>query len=135
MMARVTRWRWVVRLALLALAFAGATIAVGWSGVPATALVWGLLSAFSASGRNGAGLDRGAWSAGLAAALAWGGLLGAAAWRAPVASLLHILVDVMRVPAPGLLAVTLLLPTALAWSAATVGAAVAPPVTRMFVGR
>jgi len=126
------RWRWPARLALLTAAFASATIALGWWGVPAAALVWGLLSA---GGLDGEQLDRAALLAGAAAALAWSALLCAEAWRAPVAGLLHILVDVMRVPAPGLLAVTLFLPSALAWSAATVGATIAPTITQVFVVR
>jgi hypothetical protein len=126
------RWHWAVQLVFLTAAFASATIALGWWGVPAAALVWGLLSA---GGLDDEQLDRAAPLAGVAAGLAWSALLCAEAWRAPVASLVHILVDVMRVPAPGLLAVTLLLPSALAWSAATVGATIALPVTRVFVVR
>ncbi len=117
---------------LLTAAFAGATIALGWWGVPAAALVWGLLSADRLDDRQ---LNRAARLAGIAGGLAWSALLCAGAWRAPVANLLHILVDVTRVPAPGLLAVTFLLPSALAWSAATVGATIALSVTRVFVAR
>ncbi len=110
-----------MRLVLLTLAFALATVAIGWWGVPLVGLVWGGMSGRRPGGRRKASGSRASWFAGLAAAVAWGVLVGWLALRAPVADLARILADVTRVPAPGLVVITLLLPAALAWSAAEIG--------------
>jgi hypothetical protein len=111
--------RFVACCALLAAALALATLVFGWWGVPLTAALWGAL----VRGRPGA-----AGAAAVGAAGAWGALLARAALAAPpTASLAATLGGLLRVPAPALLAVTLLYPALLAWGAATVaGAALRP---------
>jgi hypothetical protein len=111
--------RTLVRLALLAAAFALATRAFGWWTVPVLAAAWGAARAWD--GRAAAtSVIRGPAEAALAALAAWAVLLGLAAARGPAGELAGRLAELMRVPAPALVLLTLLVPAALAWSAAAV---------------
>jgi hypothetical protein len=117
--------RTLVRLALLAAAFALATWAFGWWTVPALAAAWGAVRARGAPAPGGAPMNRSPAEAGLAALLAWAALLAMAAARGPAGALAGRLAGVMRIPAPALVVVTLVFPAALAWSAATAARALA----------
>lgn len=105
--------RGLLRVALLAAAFALGTYAFGWWAVAVVGVAWGVMNP---------GMPRVALRAGVAAAVAWGGLLAMPAVAgAPMAAFATKLAAVMQVPAWGLLAAELLFPGALAWSAAVVG--------------
>jgi len=103
---------------LLILAFAGASW-IGWWMVPIAALLWGLLRP---------PFPRPAATAALAAgtaALGWlvvNGVIGGASFS----RLNRRLAELLAVPAPVLLAVAVLVPALLAWSAAAVGAFLRP---------
>lgn len=109
------RGRAALRLALLALAFAAGTAWLGWWAVPFLGAVWGVI-AWRVSDA--------AWTAAVAAVVAWGGLLLWTAARGPVGVLAERVGGVLGLPAAALVAVTLLYAAALAWSSATVGRAV-----------
>ncbi len=98
------------RTAILALAFALATYAVGWWSVPVLGAVWGVVT--PGGGRAGR-------TAALAAAAGWVLLLGWIGVRGPVLAVADVVGRILALPAPVLIAVTLLLPAALAGSAAT----------------
>ncbi|HLA91828.1 MAG TPA: hypothetical protein VJL28_15485 [Gemmatimonadaceae bacterium] len=96
-----------IRVVLLAGAFAAATGAVGWWGVPVVATCWGVL----------ARADRAsALEAGLAASLAWGAWLAVESARGPIGAVAAIVagdlgvrpvsVYVLTMAYPGLLALT-----------------------------
>ncbi len=101
-----------MRAAGIALVLAAATVLAGWWAVPITACLGGLL------------LAPRAWDgmrAAVAAVAAWGALLGWTAATSPLAKLLHQLSSLMHVPGWSLIAVTLVFPAGLAWSAWTLG--------------
>ena len=91
----------------LILAFAAATVVLGWWGVPAVGAIWGLI-------RD----RRGAWVAVAAtAAIAWAVLL-AAAMADGFGILLSQLDGALRLPALAVAILTVILPAVLAGSAA-----------------
>jgi hypothetical protein len=100
--------RTLARLLLLALAFALATIALGWWAVPLVAAAWALV-------RRG---EPASASAAAGAAIGWAALLAWIALRGPLVPLASQLGGVMGIPAVVLPAVTLFYPAVLAWSAA-----------------
>jgi hypothetical protein len=111
--------RRLLRVALLALAFALGTYAFGWWAVPAVAFVWGAMSG---------AVRRVAVRAGGAATLAWALLLLAqAALRAPVLSFGDKLAGAMQVPVWALWTAELAFPWLAAWSAALLGSALRGP--------
>ena len=103
--------RTVLRGGLLAVALALATLALGWPGVPLAAALWGAIT----TGARGS-----AAAAALGGALGWGALLLSDAARGPVAALATTLGRATGVPGWLVVAMTLLLPAALAWGAAVV---------------
>ena len=103
------------RVALLTLAFLLGTIGFGWWSVPAIGLAWGLVAWTS---RRPAGV------AGMAALLAWGFLLAWTAAAGPLGVLINKLGAVAQVPGAVFAVFTLLLPFALAGTAAAVGASI-----------
>jgi hypothetical protein len=127
----------LVRLLLLTLALIAATVAIGWWGIAIAAFAWGMWAGRPASRgerepwnwtdrpTDGDEVARGAArSATIAAILAWSSILLWTAARGPLAALVTTLAQVARAPGPILILVTLLFPAVLAWSAATVGAAI-----------
>jgi len=101
-----------MRSGLIALVLAAATILLGWWAVPIVACVGGLL------------LRPQAWDgarAALAAVVAWGAILGWTAATSPLAKLLHQLSSLMHLPGWALIAVTLVFPMFLSWSAWILG--------------
>ncbi|HEU4566115.1 MAG TPA: hypothetical protein VFS05_15750 [Gemmatimonadaceae bacterium] len=100
-----------LRIALLALALALATLVAGWWGVPVAAAAWGVM----ARGRAAAARE-----AALAAAIGWALLLAWQATRGPLGALASRLAGVFGVPTPALILITLLWGALLAWSAAAV---------------
>jgi hypothetical protein len=111
--------RGLLRLALLALAFALGTYAFGWWAVPAVAFVWGVVS----------GTDRRvAVRAGVSAAVAWVlVLLVQALLRAPILAFGDKLAGAMQVPVWALWAVEVAFPLLAGWSAALLGSALRGP--------
>lgn len=108
----------MMRLTLLAAAFALATVALGWIGVPVVALLWGVIGSTTA---------RPAISAGAAALLAWAVLLTWTAFVGRLPALLHRLGGILPVHGTILLLATL----ALAGVLALVGAAVGAEIRRL----
>ncbi|HEX6966615.1 MAG TPA: hypothetical protein VF166_12515 [Gemmatimonadaceae bacterium] len=106
--------RVLVRIVLLAAAFALATIGFGWWAVALVAAAWGV----AARTLRGA-----AFAAGVAALLAWSALLAWGAVHGPVAELAVKLAAVMQIPPVALVVATLVFPALLAWSAAAVAGA------------
>jgi hypothetical protein len=106
----------LVAFVVLAAATAAGTVLVGWWAVPLLAAAFGL----AVRGR----LRFVPLVAGLAALGAWGGLLLAAAGGDRFGALVGGLAVVMQLGDAALMAVTLLFPFALAWSAATLGEAI-----------
>jgi hypothetical protein len=103
----------VALFALLTSCFAGATLAVGWWGVPVVGLAWGAWSTHE--------LRRRAPPARFAAASAVAAWVGLMLWNAiqgPVALLSTTLGAVFGVPGPILIVITLLFGAVLAWSGA-----------------
>lgn len=102
---------------VLSLAFAAASI-LGWWAIPATAALWGLLRPIA---------RRPALFAAAAAALAWSGwlLVDGLSPRGDFSGLATRLAGIFSLPAPALLAVTVLFAALLAGSAAYVGGAIA----------
>lgn len=101
--------RLALRVTLLAIAFALATILFGWWGVPLVAVIWGLV----AHATPGPGATSAA-----AAAVAWAALLGWTALSGDVAALAGILGGIMQAPGAALVALTILFPAAVAWAGA-----------------
>ena len=98
------------RLVIVTAAIAAGTWLAGWWAVPVLALIAGLLT----------------WrpsTVALGAALAWAVLLVINALAGTMARVASTLGDVMGLPAPAVVAVTLLFPALLAWSAAAIGGA------------
>jgi hypothetical protein len=102
----------LLRGIVAALLLAAATVLAGWWSVP---LVAGL-GGWVISPRKGD-----AWRVALAGAAAWGALLAWTAATGPLAKLLHQLSSLMHLPGWSLIAVTLVFPAGLAWSAWTLG--------------
>jgi len=101
-----------MRSALIALVLAAATILAGWWAVPIVVCFCVML------------LAPRAWDgfrAALAAVAAWGAILGWTAATSPLTKLLHQLSSLMHLPSWALIAVTLVFPMGLAWSAWTLG--------------
>ena len=98
----------------VATAIASLTWLIGWWGVLLAALIIGYV--FRAEGGGG-------WRIALAAALSWGALLLIDVLGGPFGILSHRLGGVMKLPPIVLVLVTIAFPALLAWSAATVVAA------------
>jgi hypothetical protein len=107
----------VVRVVILLVAFALATIAVGWWAVPVLGGVWGLVATRSTLP---------ALTAAAAAGLSWAALLGWAAFRGPLLGLADKVGAIVGVPAWGLVAVAVAFPALLAGSAAMLVSALRP---------
>jgi hypothetical protein len=103
--------RVALRLTLLTLAFGLATRVFGWWGVPLTAAGWGLLS-------NGDGM-----TAAISVVLAWAALLLRDAAFGPFGDLATTLGQLFHAPPALVIALTLIFPALLAWSAAVVSGA------------
>ena len=103
----------VVQFLILTEAFAVVTFAGGWSGVPVVAFVWAL----SVGPRAKPVL-----LPTICAAAAWGSLLLLDAARGPLGEVAVRFGGVMGMSPLALYAITLLLATLLAWSAAVIGA-------------
>ncbi len=101
--------RSVIKLILLAEAFAVATFALGWWTVPVVAAAW---AAYSTD-------DNRARIAALCAMGGWATLLGLDFARGPVGTMGTQLGGVMNLPPTVLYILTLVFPALLAWSAAT----------------
>ena len=101
----------MIFILFVAAAMAALTWLLGWWGVLVGALVIGFV--FRAEGGGG-------WRIAVAAAVAWAALLVIDAVSGPVGLVGATLAGVMRVPAVVLVAVTVLFPAMLAWSAGTV---------------
>lgn len=113
----------LIRLVLLAVAFAAGTRMFGWWAVPTIAALWGLI----ARGAPGSAV-----AAAMAAVLAWSGLLGFDALSGRVGALLARIGPLFTLPGVVLIGVTLLLAALLAWSAAaTFGGLMPRPRERM----
>jgi len=104
-----------VKFLLLTEAFAVATYAVGWWGVPVLALICGLAVEPKAKPLG---------FVSLCAAAGWASLLLLDAARGPVGELARRFGGIMSVPPFILILVTLLFPALLAWSAASIGVAI-----------
>jgi hypothetical protein len=106
--------RSIVKFVLITEAFAVATFALGWWIVPVFALILGMTL----------DRDRGPVRyAALCAAAGWLSLLLLDAARGPLMELATRFAAVMKIPSSALIALTLLFPALLAWSAATIGKA------------
>ncbi|HUQ20485.1 MAG TPA: hypothetical protein VM099_12800 [Gemmatimonadaceae bacterium] len=104
--------RSIVKFVLITEAFAVATFAFGWWIVPVFAFVLGMT------------LDRERGPvryAAVCAAAGWLSLLLLDAARGPLLSLASRFAGVMKLPSIVLIAITLIFPALLAWSAATIG--------------
>jgi hypothetical protein len=98
----------VRRLVVTTLLIAGGTWVAGWWAVPVIGLMAGLLLTP-------------AWIAGLASGLAWAILLGVDLFSDHFGRLAAMLGSVMGLPSVSIIALTLLFPAPLGWSAAAVG--------------
>ena len=114
--------RSMLRTALLAAAFAVATIALGWWSPALVGAAWGVL----APPREPA-----ARQAAVGATFGWAALLGWTAAQAPMGALLRRLGNITQAPPVALIGVTLLLGLVLAWSAAVVARGVASGFERL----
>ncbi len=101
--------RIVVKVVLLAEAFAVATFGLGWWSVPIVAAIWAVASRDENRARTAA----------LCAAGGWATLLLLDIAKGPVITMGSQLASVMKFPAAVLYLLTLLFPALLAWSAAT----------------
>ena len=113
--------RWLLRLVVLSVAFAVGTALLGWWTVPLLAAIWGVIAHR---------VPRTGVLAGIAAALAWGALLLKAAGAPSFAALIDAIAGVMQSPPASLIAVTLVFPALLAWSAARVTAVLTTLIRR-----
>ena len=93
----------------LAAMLAATTLLGGWWTLPVVAALWGA----ARFRHRGTALD-----AGIAASLAWGGLLARQAARGPVDAVAATTAAAMGLPGPALVLVTLLYAFLLAWAAA-----------------
>lgn len=112
--------RTALRIALLAAAFAVATLLFGWWGVPIVAIAWGAI----AWRTRGSGLI-----AALAAVIAWTVFLAWSASRGPVGELASTLGAIMGAPGVAIVGLTLLFAAALAWAGGRMAAGIAAIVT------
>ena len=110
--------RRVLRIAMLAAAFALATRALGWWAVPIVGGVWSLLSR---------GAMRAPWEAALAAMTGWGAILLWTAATGPLGELTRRTAAIFMVAPAALVMVTLLYGGLLAWGGA--GLAMIVPFT------
>lgn len=108
--------RRLLRVVLLAGAFALVTVALPWWSVALLALIWGWI----------AGAGSRPMDAGVAAALGWAALLGVAAIQGPVGVLAGRLGGLFHAPAAVLPLVTVLFAGALGWYGAGVGRLLGP---------
>lgn len=106
--------RLLLRVILLAAAFALATAWFGWWAVPLVAFAWGVMAL---------AVTRAALIVAVSAALGWLALLFWTTMHGPVSALAHLLASTMHVPSVALVLVTLIFPAVLAWSAASLAAA------------
>lgn len=112
---------------VLAVAIGAGTVFLAWWSVPVIAFVWGLLMART--------LRRPAAAAALAAALAWGVLLGVDAIDGQLYGLGTLFGAVAKLPPALFFGLSLVFPALLAWSAAAIGADLrgGTPVRRRYV--
>lgn len=103
----------VLQTMVVAMAFAAATVAIGWIGLPCAAAGWGILARRQ---------RRMAWHAAAAGTLAWGGLLGWDALHGPVGRLGQNLGEVLGLAPLLLSGATLLFPALVAGCSAIVWA-------------
>lgn len=113
--------RLLLRIVLLAAAFALATYAFGWVAVPILAAMWGVLARHTPAAARDAAMGA---LAGWAVLLVWAALSG------PVWVLADQLGGVMKIPRVLLLAITLSFPALLAWATTTTVAALSPLASR-----
>jgi hypothetical protein len=106
----------MLSLALIALAVVALTWLVGWWGV----VIAGVVAGAMLWRRRGV-----SWLVALAAIVGWSTLIVVDSARGRFAALASSLGGVMGVPAPLLIAVTLLFAALLAWSAAVLGSEIA----------
>jgi hypothetical protein len=106
----------IVKFILLSELFAVVTFAFGWWSVAVVAIVWALFSRDRAATRV-------AWAT-VCAIAGWAELLAISAARDPVGEVAVRLGEVMRVPAFGLVAITLAFAGMLAWSGSTLAVGV-----------
>lgn len=109
--------RAVVRVVILALAFALATLAVGWWAVPIIGGLWGLIAV------------KDTWpvaTAAAAAGLSWAALLTWAAVGGPVLDVGNKVGATIGLPGWGMFAITLMFPMILAGSAAMLVSSLRP---------
>lgn len=104
--------RILLQIGLLGVAFALATVLVGWRAVPILGCFWGSYEKPE---------SRPSLSASLAAGLGWLLLLFWNAFSGPVLLLSARASGVMGVPSATLIALTILYPMALAWGAGVLG--------------
>ncbi|MDH3570340.1 MAG: hypothetical protein OER89_09140 [Gemmatimonadota bacterium] len=104
--------RTIARIALLAVAFATATLAFGWWSVAGVGIFWGLVA--------GPGRHAGRTAA-LAASLGWLVLLVVTALQGPVLRVADRVGGVLGVPWPVVVGITLLFPAVLGGVGAGVG--------------
>ena len=104
--------RTVARLALLAAAFAAATLVFGWLSVAVVGTLWGLVA--------GPGRHAGRTAA-LAASLGWLVLLVVTALHGPVLRVADRVGGVLGVPWPAVVGITLLFPALLGGGGGVVG--------------
>jgi hypothetical protein len=109
----------IVKIVLLSELFAVGTYALGWWTVPVIALLWAFLTRDA---------NRAMFAA-LCAALGWTTLLLLDLARGPVLTMASRLGGVMGIPSMALLAVTLVFPALLAWSAAALAVNLRRPET------
>ena len=102
---------WAGRVALLALSFAIGTWILGWWAVPLFAAIAGVMAR---------SVRHQAIAAGLAAAIAWAGLLAWSSTEGSVWSFSRLAGGAMGMSGAALILVTLLFPAAVAWLTTTV---------------
>ena len=107
--------RSVLRLTLLALAFALATTFLGWWSVPLIGVLWGVVAK-----RH----TRAGFTAAGAATLAWAALLLLVAVQGPMWMLAHKVGAILAIPGWLFIFITLAFPALLAGTAAVVGESV-----------
>ncbi len=107
----------LLRIALLAAAFAIATFVLGWWSVPLVAAIYAVMG----SAQRGSAV-----ACGVAAMAGWGALLLVTAAQGPVGTLAAELGGVLKLSAFAVYAVTIAFPGLLAVSAAVVARALAP---------
>jgi len=112
----------VVGLVIVVVLFAVTTMALGWWTVP---LVAALLGAFVVHPRV-------PYAIALAASLSWAALLTGQMFFAPVGTVARDVSSIMHIPTLALVALTLLFPGVLAWSAERLSAGLTPRLLATF---